>query len=421
MYSYLMNEIQKLYGCYVIFDTANMTINLIEQSDIFKYQSGAVISWRNALKALTITNQNTKYITAMKVNCDSDTYGISLVNPSGSNVIYNFDSVLDKMNYSVDDTHINPNTNNPYTLAELVTLWKSTFNSSITSYRSLGNSLIENTKKLETYTELLQVAFAKYQKFVDANNNKVSFQLPNIPQPEYLFSTGDYKCYNGNNDLNYYYATSNDYDDISAANSAYWGFYNTYSATVTAITQTTERMKAMALPLTFNYKTIKKEYDSYGGTANYKPIFTPTEIKELYKFIYEGEWETSIIKFSDDFKPTDIYNSLIDIFTVAKTEMDNIYSKPIYEFSAEIADIFRMEEMRAACADICLGNSLYIADGDNWIMPVLLQVNVDYDKTNGTTMTFSTDYKRKPLEYRFAKLFATIQQTSVKTSKFTFD
>lgn len=419
--SYLMNEIQKLYGCYIIFDTANMTINLIEQSDIFKYKSGAVISWRNALKALTITNQNTKYITAMKVNCDSDTYGISLVNPSGSNVIYNFDSVLDKMNYSVDDTHINPNTNNPYTLAELVTLWKSTFNSFITSYRSLGNSLIENTKKLETYTELLQVAFAKYQKFVDANNNKVSFQLPNIPQPEYLFSTGDYKCYNGNNDLNYYYATSNDYDDISAANSAYWGFYNTYSATVTAITQTTERMKAMALPLTFNYKTIKKEYDSYGGTANYKPIFTPTEIKELYKFIYEGEWGTSIIKFSDDFKPTDIYNSLIDIFTVAKTEMDNIYSKPIYEFSAEIADIFRMEEMRAACADICLGNSLYIADGDNWIMPVLLQVNVDYDKTNGTTMTFSTDYKRKPLEYRFAKLFATIQQTSVKTSKFTFD
>lgn len=421
IYSYLMNEIQKLYGCYIIFDTANMTINLIEQSDIFKYKSGAVISWRNALKALTITNQNTKYITAMKVNCDSDTYGISLVNPCGSNVIYNFDSVLDKMNYSVDDTHINPNTNNPYTLAELVTLWKSTFNSSITSYRSLGNSLIENTKKLETYTELLQVAFAKYQKFVDANNNKVSFQLPNIPQPEYMFSTGDYKCYNGNNDLNYYYATSNDYDDISAANTAYWGFYNTYSATVTAITQTTERMKAIALPLTFNYKTIKKEYDSYGGTANYKPIFTPTEIKELYKFIYEGEWETSIIKFSDDFKPTDIYNSLIDIFTVAKTEMDNIYSKPIYEFSAEIADIFRMEEMRAACSDICLGNSLYIADGDNWIMPVLLQVNVDYDKTNGTTMTFSTDYKRKPLEYRFAKLFATIQQTSVKTSKFTFD
>ena len=38
-----------------------------------------------------------------------------------------------------------------------------------------------------------------------------------------------------------------------------------------------------------------------------------------------------------------------------------------------------------------------------------------------SAVTFSTDYKRKPLEYRFAKLFATIQQTSVKTSKFTFD
>ena len=119
------------------------------------------------------------------------------------------------MNYSVDDTHINPNTNNPYTLAELVTLWKSTFNSSITSYRSLGNSLIENTKKLETYTELLQVAFAKYQKFVDTNNNKlqsVSPGIPDVPQPEYLFSTGDYKCYDGNGDLSYRYASSNNND-----------------------------------------------------------------------------------------------------------------------------------------------------------------------------------------------------------------
>ena len=138
---------------------------VINGGKIFATNAGTAISWRNALKTLDITNQNTKYITAMKVNCDSDTYGISLVNPSGSNVIYNFDSVMDKLNYSVDDNHINPNTNNPYTLAELVTLWKSTFNSSITSYRSLGNSLIENTKKLETYTELLQVAFAKYQKF----------------------------------------------------------------------------------------------------------------------------------------------------------------------------------------------------------------------------------------------------------------
>lgn len=128
-----------------------------------------------------------------------------------------------------------------------------------------------------------------------------------------------------------------------------------------------------------------------------------------------------IITFDDSDKTNDIYNSLLDMFKTAKTEMDNIYSKPIYEFSAEIADIFRMKETRAACDSICLGNSLYIADGDNWITPILLQVNVDFDNMNGTTMLFSTDYKRKPLEYRFSKLFATIQQTSVSTPKYTFD
>lgn len=420
IYSYLMNEVQKLYGCYILFNTEDMTINLISQSDIFNKNAGTVISWRNALKALTISNQNTKYITALKVNCDSDNYGISLVNPNGSNVIYNFDSVMDKLDYVADDTHINPDTNNPYTLAELVTKYKTQYAANYTDYRNLGKSLITATKEMEKYKQLLADSLAAYQKVVNENNNKVSMGMPPIPQDNAQFTNGgEYVCYWGNGDLNYRYASSTYYDLIYAANVAYWNFYSTYTDTVNSIAQKTDKLKEMALPLSFNYKTLSAEWEN--NQANYRGIFTPTEIKELYKFIYEGDWESPIITFDDSDKANDIYNSLLDMFNTAKTEMDNIYSKPIYEFSAEIADIFRMKETRAACDSICLGNSLYIADGDNWITPILLQVNVDFDNMNGTTMLFSTDYKRKPLEYRFSKLFATIQQTSVSTPKYTFD
>ncbi len=419
IYSYLMNEIQKLYGCYVIFNTEDKTINLIEQSDIFMFNAGTVISWRNALKALTISNQNTKYITAMRVNTDSETFGISMVNPNGTNVIYNFDSVIDKLDYSVDNTHINPDTNNPYTLKELMIKYKADYAAQLSTYRSYGKSLIEATRKLADDERLLKQSLENYKKTVAAckpstNNNAI----PDIPQAKYQFETdGLYEptTYNINNK----YGSQELFNDVKAANTAYWDFFDTYEATQKNVAKYSAKMRAIALEFSFNIKTLTTEYAN--GIENYTPLFTPSEMKELQNFIVEGDWESSVITFDDNFKPNEIYNSLVDMFNTAKTEMDNIYSKPIYEFSAEIADIFRMKETRAACDSICLGNSLYIADGDNWITPILLQVNVDFDNMNGTTMLFSTDYKRKPLEYRFSKLFATIQQTSVSTPKYTFD
>lgn len=419
IYSYLMNEIQKLYGCYVIFNTEDKTINLIEQSDIFMFNAGAVISWRNALKALTISNQNTKYITAMRVNTDSETFGISMVNPNGTNVIYNFDSVIDKLDYSVDNTHINPNTNNPYTLKELMIKYKADYAAQLSTYRSYGKSLIEATRKLADDERLLKQSLENYKKTVAAckpTTNNIA--IPDIPQAKYQFETdGLYEptAYNINNR----YGSQELFNDVKAANTAYWDFFDTYEATQKNVAKYSAKMRAIALEFSFNIKTLTTEYAN--GIENYTPLFTPSEMKELQNFIVEGDWESSVITFDDNFKPNEIYNSLVDMYTTAKSEMDNIYSKPIYEFSAEIADIFRMKETRAACDSICLGNSLYIADGDNWITPILLQVNVDFDNMNGTTMLFSTDYKRKPLEYRFSKMFATIQQTSVSTPKYTFD
>lgn len=427
IYSYLINKIQKQYGCYVIFNTEDMTINLIAQNDIFATNSGAAIGWRNALKNLDITNQNTKYITAMRVYSESDNFGLSLVNPNGTDVLYNFDSVLDKMDYSVDDTHINPDTNNPYTLKELIAKYKVTFGENAATYRNYGKALITATKELEKYEQLLADALTDYKKIANENNQKDKntsglsvYGVPTIPQDLTLFESGkEFECYYDNGDLSNRFASEGYYNLIKAATNAYWVFYQTYTETQSEIAQKTARMKELALPVSFNYKTVNAEYTA--NQANSKCIFTPIEVKELYKFIYEGDWETHMITFNDDYSANDIYNALLEIWSTANTELTNIYSKPIYEFNSDIADIFRIEELKDSAKNICLGNSLYIVDGDYWIMPILLQVNVDYDKIDGVKMSFSTDYKRKPTKYRFSDMLATIQQTSVQTPKFTFD
>lgn len=427
IYSYLINHIQKQYGCYVIFNTENMTINLISQDDIFATNAGTAISWRNALKTLDITNQNTKYITAMRVYSESDNYGLSLVNPNGTDVLYNFDSVLDQMDYVVDDTHINPDTNNPYTLKELITKYKATINTNMSTYRNCGKALISATKDMEKYEKLLAASLADYKKVVNENNQKdtnasglAMTGMPPIPQDLTLFDNGkEYACYYGSGDLSNHYATENNYFLIKAATEAYWVFYQTYSEAVSRIAENTAKMKEMALVVSFNYKTVSAEYATNGNLS--RCLFTPTEVKELYKFIFEGDWETHIITFNDDFSTNDIHNALLEIYATANSELTNIYSKPIYEFNSDIADIFRIDELKESASNICLGNSLYIIDGDYWILPILLQVDVDYDSMNGVKMSFSTDYKRKPTKYRFSDMLATIQQTSVQTPKFTFD
>lgn len=107
IYSFLTNDVQKAYQCFFVFDNDNKTISAYTQEDILK-SSNVVLNWNNAINNLKITNSSTNRVTALRVHTADDTYGLGLVNPYGGNVIYNFNEVLDQMEFVADASKDDP-------------------------------------------------------------------------------------------------------------------------------------------------------------------------------------------------------------------------------------------------------------------------------------------------------------------------
>ena len=84
-------------------------------------------------------------------------------------------------------------------------------------------------------------------------------------------------------------------------------------------------------------------------------------------------------------------------------------------------NILAIPEMQENIDNMYLGNNLLMSSPTGFINPVLLSVHINYDDLTDFSMSFSTDYKRKPLQLRFCDLFGTINQISVETPTFTFD
>jgi len=452
IYSFLMNTIQELYKCYILFDTNNNKINLISQDDIVSIDSGTMIGWRNALKSLTITNVDEEYATSMYINTGDNQYGLGLVNPNGSNIIYNFDNVVDRMDYIIDDKHYvnlhdyygnEEDIAKPQTLKTLWNLYKlrqsrilnGTEIQNAITFRNAVNNLIDyqielvklQTKLSEAYTNYANAA-TNVNLGLDWNNSNYP-RIPEKPLTIYDLTNGDY-------------APNNTYSNFSSE-ALYRKLYNaayTYNQTLNSYTIlehnaiiATYRLKDYNAILSLNPKILQEQYDlvKSGFTNNivdetYKPVFTPKEAKELSKFIIQGIWTNDNIVFNDEYSRNDILNTLQPVYNEAVSELANIYSKPVYEFSAEMAGLVFNEELSKMISNLFLGNSLYILSDNkkklfNIIQPVLMSFHINYSDYENSSITLSTNYKQKPLEIRYTQLFSMISQTSVDSPNYVAD
>ena len=89
VYSYLMDTLQSVYNCFIVFDSDDMTISAYSLNDINNIQSPLYLSWDNAIKHFEKKNMDASYFTALRVHAGDNMYGVGLVNPTGNAMIYN--------------------------------------------------------------------------------------------------------------------------------------------------------------------------------------------------------------------------------------------------------------------------------------------------------------------------------------------
>lgn len=451
IYSFLLSTVQELYKCFIIFDTDNMTINLIDKDDVVSINSNTVVAWRNALKALSITNTDTNYVTALRVHAGDDKYGIGLVNPNGTNVIYNFDNIADKLDYVADAYHVDDN-GNPYTLKNRWNAYKSALTNIQNGTITVKGTTISNARQrvINGQFEILEIernlseALTNYQKIADRINvtldyddDTTSKRMPDVPIRSF---TGDYEPSKSTNPTtgvtSYTYNNFSSeilYNQIVEASQLYYSALSEYNLKQRDLLGAINDLKEFSIMLSVSPSVLQPIFNATRPSAYsdavgeaYFPIFTPTEAKELSKYIIEGTWTNDSIVFNEDYNATDIMSTLTDVYNTVRSEFNNIYSKPTFDFSANIAGIFADDEIKNMFKEIALGNSLYIVDDSSrkqfdYINPVLLAIHVEYDDWNNSTFELSTDYKRKPLEIRFTELFGMISQTNPSNASFTYN
>lgn len=414
VYSFLMNEVEKAYHCFFIFDSENMTINIISGNPTSVDSNGApqkegmvgsssniVLTWSNAIKNTNIKATEDRAVTALRVHTAEDEYGMGLINPTGNDILYNFTAYKQQMQYVAD-----PDKNR--TLWEAIVAWQTAYDNAKSSYQSAAQTYVAKLLEIIQNESSMSESLAEYRSVADkininaeAHNNSNRYGDYPIYYPDInLDVTESYrKNYVGdlyNASKNYYTTMATRDENISARDSSY----------------TTMRNSKNLLTMDYNLAVAQEGY----------AVLSPKEVLELQKFIVEGDWTNENAVFSENFSAADIINTLKSVYAEAKVDHDNYISQQCYEFDVSSTNIMDLDGFEDNLENLTLGRMLTLQlDSNDWQFPILMGYHIDYANDNNFTMTFDTNYSNKPLKKRFAKLFDSINQSSGGSNSYTYE
>jgi hypothetical protein len=477
IYTFLMNDVANAYQCYFVFDCENMTISAYTQDDVVQ-NTNVALNWDNAIKHLKITDSSVNRITALRVHTADDEYGLGLVNPYGGSTIYNFDSVIDQLDFVADTSMSDPLKRNQVldendnfirfrTLKEAVQEMVEFAASpktdvfyagyiapignagiqinNLSDYRKYAKKFVQaNMDLVKAKTKYAEV-LARYHSIADKINiflddDDYENLLPDKPPARLSRSSSDITMYHSRSLYYELAAAVDDYWEAKAEVREGTGSINagTSSERISVANQTNyykNLLSHVGQKLNLNYSRQNQlivkypdgdvgiNYDELSNSSHDEfSILTPAEILALQPFIVEGDWTNENAVFSDTYGADDIVDTLADVMEQANTDLVNIYSKDNYDFETDTANWTAIEEMQEQAKRIKVGQTIWLGtEPQKWVCPILLELHINYKDDNDFKMTLTTDYNRKPLQFRFADLYGTITQTSVTDSTFTFN
>lgn len=432
IYTYLMDTLQSVYNCFIVFDNDDMTISAYSLLDINNMKTPICLTWDNSIQHFEKNNMDASYFTALRVKAGDATYGAGLVNPTGNAMIYNFDRILDDLDYVI------PNTPSEYkrTLKEAVTSWKNGYNNQIgssSSYQTTGKRLIALNMDVIKYESEMDIALCNYRSKADIINTflrddkdqgKINSSFALIQVPDTPWTVDRIKRgIQGGNPAHEQFHNATLQSELADAANAYWEARNNYDSALADFESATTTLKNIAKKLTMSYaQAYKANNNNEYAFSNSTTLLSAAEIKELSHYIVEGVWNYKNASFSETYNGDDIYSMLSDVLSEARFDLVNRLAIANFDFSVDTANILAIPEFKTVCNGLYMGHQLGLnVSHTEYISPMLLEMHRNYKDENDFSFTFTTDMKRKPIQFRFADLYSTITQTSVTDSTFTFD
>lgn len=415
IYSYLMGTIQPTYNCFIVYDDDAMTISAYSLKDIDKLHSNIHLTWDNSIQHFSKSNMDASYFTALRVRAGDDQYGVGLVNPTGNGMIYNFDRILPSLNYSLDGAG-----SYKRTLANAVSSWLSEYTTQYTStYQTASKQFIQANMDVIKAESDVSIAMAEYKSICD----KINTMLKSNSSPHRCAEKPTASSTILGNAASLYYNAQYQMELANAAD-IYANAKSRLSTVKTQFESAQSTLQNIAKKLTMNYaQALKANNGNQYAYSSSTTLLSAAEIKELMKYIVEGSWNYENAAFSETYGVEDIYYMLRSVLNEATYDLKHRLSIANFDFTIDSANIMAIPEFEKARGLLRLGHQMYLhIDGsDGVISPMLLEVHINHKNPDDFQFTFTTDTKRKPMQFRYSDLYGTISQTSVTDKSFTFD
>ena len=356
LYSFLMTDLSDAYECIVIFDTDTKTINFYSPVDVIT-KTNIMLSTNNLVNDINIQTVSDDIITAMSVIGDS-TLDISLVNPMGTNIIYNFD-YFKTTEWMTQE------------LITALTTWQNKFNSQQTVYANLLSNL-------KTYNSELIILNGELTELINA------YHILEIVRTERIVQ-GASNLSDITNQIN---QNANQQNNKNTQIASKQSQINTTLSSLTNI----------------------------NTSLQFANNFSNTLLEELENFIITGTFQNENFGVLESMSSIEEQDMAQQLYSQGISKLIEL-SQPNYSFDASVMNYPFLKEFETFTRQTQLGCSINLEVEEGvWVEPVLLKMVIPYDNPNSFEMVFSNKLRLNEATWTFAELRNSETKASNKVS-----
>lgn len=359
VYGLLMGNISDAFKCYFVFDGMNKKIYCYDRERAV-VNSGINLSFRNLINDMSIKENSDDITTALTVN-GAEGVGINLVNPLGNNVIYDFSYFCNDEPWGM-----------PLELQAAIKAWQSKV-----SNQSLDYALyVERRRNI-----------ANEKVVLDGELTVLKGELKSLQDIQSVNIAA-----NRNDEL------QKNYNDIQAKEA---------------------EIKAKELEIA----NINSEYQDCVNVINgivadlsFETNFTPEQYEILKYYINSSVYENENFVFTSTMTEADKIDMSNQLYQQGLDVLKKL-SHPLYEFECNVAAFMFTKEYQEFAQALELGTAINLElENGVWVEPKLLQIVIDYDNPDNTTVILSDNFRLSNDIYTFSDGFNQTVKASRKAS-----
>lgn len=350
IYNLMIEQAQSAYECIFQFDRLNKTISAYTRESILK-NSDIFVSFENLAKEINIQPINDGLFTALRVRGANDMC-INLVNPLGTDTIYNLDNVIDNIDNKTGIRLMSLDTSNAWKS------WKNKYNTLSKDYANIILSIKEKKSSILSYKAKLSTIQAE----IKAINTSIS-----------------------------------SFDKLSEDKT---DLVNQYNAKISE----EKTIQSNINSLTNEITSLETQLAEINSSLKFSNFFNDKQLKELDRFINITDFSDENFAITDSMTEAEIIDMTQELYKKAQRQLE-ILSKPRYSFDIDMLCPFFAENFEVAKEQLDFGTKITLQDSSgNIYEPFLIGISFSFDNLNSVKFTFSESLRNQSNDFKISQL-----------------